>query len=219
MFDLPEPFGPTTTATPGSRRTSTGSTNDLKPRSRIVFRCTRGVCRAKRTGRVPSGRPDGLRQAGSAPPGRRLGGRGDLECLERLPRGLLLGILLRGASPRAEPARRRRAPPTVKIRSCAGPSGREQRVGDRLAAPRDLLLQLGLVVDVVGERVVDAAREGLDDRRRRPPRSRARGRPPRSPPRAAPRGRCDWPRAARRRRPRGRDGRRRGAPRARAPRR
>src|SRR5262245_3961712 len=31
-FDLPEPLGPTTTATPGSRRTSTGSGNDLKPR-------------------------------------------------------------------------------------------------------------------------------------------------------------------------------------------
>ncbi len=50
MFDLPEPFGPTTTATPGSRRTSTGSTNDLKPRSLIAFRCTsREVCRAGRT--------------------------------------------------------------------------------------------------------------------------------------------------------------------------
>ena len=32
MFDFPEPLGPTTTATPGSRRTSTGSGNDLKPR-------------------------------------------------------------------------------------------------------------------------------------------------------------------------------------------
>src|SRR5687768_14314301 len=41
MFDLPEPFGPTTTATPGSRRTSTGSGNDLKPRRRIERRCTR----------------------------------------------------------------------------------------------------------------------------------------------------------------------------------
>ena len=40
-FDLPEPFGPTTTATPGSRRTSTGSGNDLKPRSLIARRCTR----------------------------------------------------------------------------------------------------------------------------------------------------------------------------------
>src|SRR5215472_13209853 len=40
MFDLPEPFGPTTTATPGSRRISTGSTNDLKPRRVIAFRCT-----------------------------------------------------------------------------------------------------------------------------------------------------------------------------------
>ena len=40
MFDLPEPFGPTTTATPGSRASSSGSGNDLKPRMRIVFRCT-----------------------------------------------------------------------------------------------------------------------------------------------------------------------------------
>ena len=39
--DLPDPFGPTTTATPGSRRTSTGSGNDLKPRSLIARRYTR----------------------------------------------------------------------------------------------------------------------------------------------------------------------------------
>ena len=40
-FDLPDPFGPTTTETPGSRRISTGSTKDLNPRSLIAFRCTR----------------------------------------------------------------------------------------------------------------------------------------------------------------------------------
>ena len=40
MFDLPDPLGPTTTATPGSRRTSTGSGNDLKPRMVIARRCT-----------------------------------------------------------------------------------------------------------------------------------------------------------------------------------
>src|SRR6185437_263747 len=40
-FDLPEPLGPTTTATPLSSRTSTGSGNDLKPRSLIERRCTR----------------------------------------------------------------------------------------------------------------------------------------------------------------------------------
>src|SRR5262249_35293367 len=40
-FDFPDPFGPTTTATPGSRRTSTGSGNDLKPRRQIELRCTR----------------------------------------------------------------------------------------------------------------------------------------------------------------------------------
>ena len=39
-FDLPEPFGPTTTATPGSSETSTRSGNDLKPRSLIDWRCT-----------------------------------------------------------------------------------------------------------------------------------------------------------------------------------
>ena len=39
-FDFPEPFGPTTTATPGSRRTSTGSGNDLKPRMEIARRYT-----------------------------------------------------------------------------------------------------------------------------------------------------------------------------------
>ena len=50
MFDFPEPFGPTTTATPGSRRTSTGSGNDLKPRRRIERRFTRCEgCRALRS--------------------------------------------------------------------------------------------------------------------------------------------------------------------------
>src|SRR5262249_54811720 len=42
-FDFPDPFGPTTTATPGSSLISTGSTNDLNPRSLIAFRCTRGA--------------------------------------------------------------------------------------------------------------------------------------------------------------------------------
>src|SRR6185503_6959718 len=39
-FDFPEPFGPTITPTPGSRRISTGSGNDLKPRILIAVRCT-----------------------------------------------------------------------------------------------------------------------------------------------------------------------------------
>jgi len=42
-FDLPEPFGPTTTATPGSSLSSIGSTNDLKPRSFTARRCTEGT--------------------------------------------------------------------------------------------------------------------------------------------------------------------------------
>jgi len=31
MFDLPDPFGPTTDVTPGSRAMLTRSANDLKP--------------------------------------------------------------------------------------------------------------------------------------------------------------------------------------------
>ncbi len=41
-FDLPEPFGPTTTATPGSSFSSSVSGNDLKPRRRRERRCTGG---------------------------------------------------------------------------------------------------------------------------------------------------------------------------------
>ena len=41
-FDLPEPFGPTTTATPGSSFSSSESGNDLKPRRRRERRCTGG---------------------------------------------------------------------------------------------------------------------------------------------------------------------------------
>src|SRR5262249_45358701 len=48
-FDLPDPFGPTTTATPGSRRISTGSTNDLNPPSLIALRGTPGGYRGART--------------------------------------------------------------------------------------------------------------------------------------------------------------------------
>ena len=39
-LDFPEPFGPTITPTPGSRRTSTVSGKDLKPRSLTARRCT-----------------------------------------------------------------------------------------------------------------------------------------------------------------------------------
>ena len=38
-FDLPEPFGPTTTVTPGSRSIEVVSANDLKPFSVRFFRC------------------------------------------------------------------------------------------------------------------------------------------------------------------------------------
>src|SRR3990170_4456270 len=39
-FDFPEPFGPTTTVTPGSHSIRVRSANDLKPTSESVLRCT-----------------------------------------------------------------------------------------------------------------------------------------------------------------------------------
>ena len=38
-FDLPEPLGPTTTVTPGSRSIDAASAKDLKPLSVRFFRC------------------------------------------------------------------------------------------------------------------------------------------------------------------------------------
>ena len=80
-FDLPEPFGPTTTATPGSSRTSTGSGNDLKPRSVIERRCTRAEASGRR-GWPADAAPSATASSRS----------------ERLLGGLLLGLLLRAAA-------------------------------------------------------------------------------------------------------------------------
>ncbi len=41
MFDLPQPFGPTTPVSPGSIRKSVGSTKDLKPERRSRWKCNR----------------------------------------------------------------------------------------------------------------------------------------------------------------------------------
>src|ERR1700722_9779252 len=51
-FDLPLPFGPTTTVTPGSNCNVEGSANDLKPFRVSDFRNTVGhpTCRTERVG-------------------------------------------------------------------------------------------------------------------------------------------------------------------------
>ena len=41
-LDLPDPFGPTTTVTPGSKSSVVGSANDLKPLMERAFRNTAG---------------------------------------------------------------------------------------------------------------------------------------------------------------------------------
>ena len=77
------------------------------------------------------------------------------------------------------------------------PLDRQRRVGDRPAEPGEPLLQLGLVVDVGVQGVLDPRLERVDDRGLDAPRSRARGRRRRAPPRGAPRGRCGCGRAGR----------------------
>jgi hypothetical protein len=100
--------------------------------------------------------------AGAAPPPPargRLGGRG----LESLLRGGLLRVLLRPACAGADDDvldHRRRGERAVVRR----PLHVDDGVGDRRAAPCQLLLQLRLVVDVRVERVLDARVERLDDR-------------------------------------------------------
>ena len=178
---------------PGSAsRTSRGS-----PR-----RCSRT---SSSTSRPPAVRPGGARRprrrdrraliarCGSSP--RRLVGR---EPLERLAGGDLLGRLLRGARARCPTTSPSIVAAQVKLRSCGGPSTVDDRVGDGEAAPRELLLELGLVVDVALERVVDAlARRRRTIGRADRARSRARGRARRGRPRRAPRGRCGCAPAAR----------------------
>ena len=42
-LDLPEPLGPTTAVTPGSKWNVVAEAKDLKPRTVRVFKCTRGI--------------------------------------------------------------------------------------------------------------------------------------------------------------------------------
>src|SRR5262249_49732184 len=124
-FDFPEPFGPTTTATPGSRRTSTGSTKDLNPRSLMAFRCTRGQATE------------------------RLGRRQGQESFFR--RGLLR-ILLGAPDTGSEHLRvdDRGGREGAVVRR---PFDLQGRVGDGATGPCELLLELRLVVDVARQRV------------------------------------------------------------------
>src|SRR3984957_5650505 len=68
-FDLPLPFGPTTTVTPGSRRSVGWSAKDLKPFSESDFRNTAATLHsgpaepAPCRGRAQPARPAGLDQA------------------------------------------------------------------------------------------------------------------------------------------------------------
>src|SRR5258708_30077230 len=55
-FDLRQPFGPTTPVTPGSIRNSVGSTKDLKPERRSLWKCTEGLAASLFRGGLGGGR-------------------------------------------------------------------------------------------------------------------------------------------------------------------
>src|SRR5690349_6785968 len=86
----------------------------------------------------------------------------DAERRERLLRRLLLGRLLRRTAADAEllPLDHGGAAEAAVV---GRPLDLEHRVADGLAAPRQRLLQLRLVVDVARERVLDPAGERLHD--------------------------------------------------------
>ena len=165
-FDFPEPFGPTTTATPGSRRTSTASGNDLKPRSLIERRiharptvvtmpgADAGAACSTRARRSPA--TTSARAPRARPPARRPSSR----CPCRLPR----------CSPSISAAQ-------VKRRSCGGPSvsrTRSTRPGGRAARapPGAPSCSRRGVVSAYSMRSSNA----VDDRAPGSARTRARGR-------------------------------------------
>src|SRR5258708_37314078 len=60
MFDLPDPFGPTTQVMPGSNRSEVAEAKDLNPRRVRLFTYTRGLSSPRLTA------PGGATSAGSA---------------------------------------------------------------------------------------------------------------------------------------------------------
>src|SRR5438067_12179106 len=92
--------------------------------------------------------------------GRRL----DAEDAQHLLRRLLLGRLLRVPHPDAEllAVDDRGAREATAVRRALD---LEDAVGDRLPPPRERFLQLGLVIDMARQRVLDPRLEGRDDRR------------------------------------------------------
>ena len=142
MFDLPEPLGPTTTETPGAKSSLVRSGKDLKPLSVTERRCIGYVDSSSATTRgVHAGAATPARSA--RPPARRASSSAPT------PR------------PTGSPAT---DATTSNVRSCGGPSSPAIGVLDGLRAARQALLQRGLEVDGVRQRVGDLRLEGLDDR-------------------------------------------------------
>src|SRR5215212_9822553 len=153
-FDLPDPFGPTITDTPGVKSSFVRSGNDLNPFSAIERRCI--------SRQAPGRNP------GSAAEMRAWRPRSPLaEAFQRSRSRLLLRALLRlpGAAAdllAVDLGHRDEAAVVRRPRLLVDP------VGHELRAPREVLLQQRLEVDRVLERVLDLIGERLHDRGRHP---------------------------------------------------
>ena len=137
-FDFPDPFGPTTTVTPGSNSRTVLSANDLKPRSVNDLRNTRAAPiavgnRSRGTKSAPRIVARGPRRAAataspsldSAPPRRSL----------RSPRATCAPT---APQPRGSPTRnpaRRRAPTSTSTRSTRARAGRARTTARRAPPP------------------------------------------------------------------------------------
>src|SRR4029077_20702928 len=123
-LDLPEPFGPTITPTPGSRRISTGLGNDLKPRSLTARRCT------ARHPKEPAGRYCSASSSGSRVSAASSSAGSSSGNSSRMPRGSVGGFS-------AASRRRRRSEFVVRrsaIRRLRMPETRYASVFSRLAS-------------------------------------------------------------------------------------
>src|SRR5918995_4625478 len=164
MFDLPEPFGPTITLTPGEKVSRVRSGNDLNPFRLIAFRYTsvqgsQGL-EASRVARTAS--HNGFLAALGAPT------HLPLQVLKRAARGLLLGFLLASSRASADliPGHRR---PNLEAAVVGRPGLARYLVEHRLPPAGEPLLELGLEIEALEGRLLDLLVEGGDDGRRSAP--------------------------------------------------
>ena len=174
MFDLPQPFGPTITLTPGENTSLVRSAKDLKPLIVIELRCMESAPRpwvGSLSGRTAFAVRRLRARLSYRPPALQRFGRG----------GLLGGLLASALAPCRSPRRRPRRHLEATIVRRARLAG--DLVGYAGAFPGQPLLKRGLEVEQGLRGELDLFGERRRPSPRRSPRSRGAGSRRRSPPR------------------------------------